>query len=119
MNRSRVVATFMALILAVGCAPYPYPSTVQISPPQILTRAPMGELKFPTGASVPQSVDIDVLIESNGVPLMSTFKAVGSAADANHDVLYKYIAASTFRPGLQNGQPVSAVYHTRMQFRVP
>ena len=79
----------------------------------------MGELKFPTGTSVPQSVDIDVLIESNGIPLMSTFKAVGSAADANHDVLYKYIAASTFRPGLQNGQPVNAVYHTRMQFREP
>ena len=117
MSRSRVVAACMALILTVGCAPYP--STMQISPPQILTRGPMAELQFPAGASVPQSVDIDVVIDTRGVPVMSTFKAVGSAAAANQDVLYKYIQASTFRPGLENGQPVSAVYHTRMQFRVP
>ena len=119
MNRSRVVAAGIALIFAVGCAPYPYPSTVQISPPQILTRGSMAELHLPTDGSVPQSVDIDVLIDPRGVPVMSTFKAVGTAAAANQDVLYKYIQASTFRPGLQNGQPVSAVYHTRMQFRVP
>jgi len=107
----------MALIFAVGC--YSYPSTVQVSPPQILTRGSMAELHLPTDNSVPQSVDIDVLIDPRGVPVMSTFKVVGSAAAANQDVLYKYIEASTFRPGLQNGQPVSAVYHTRMQFRVP
>jgi hypothetical protein len=117
VSRSRVVAACMALILAAGC--YSYPSTVQMSPPQLLTRGPLAELQFPTGTSVPQSVEIDVLIESNGMPLMSTFKVVGTAAAANQDALYKYIQASTFRPGLQNGQPVSAVYHTRMQFKVP
>jgi hypothetical protein len=79
----------------------------------------MAELHLPADPSVQQSVDIDVLIDPSGAPVMSTFKAVGSAAAANQDVLYKYIQASTFRPGLQNGQPVSAVYHTRMQFRVP
>lgn len=116
MSRSRVVAASMALILVAGC--YTYPPPVQISPPQLLTRGSLAELSFPNPA-VPQSVEIDVVIEPNGMPLMSTFKAVGPAAAANQDVLYKYIQASTFRPGLQNGQPVSAVYHTRMQFRVP
>jgi hypothetical protein len=106
----------MALIFAAGCY-YP-PPPVQVSPPQLLTRGSLADLRFP-GLAGAQNVDIDVLIEANGMPLMSTFKAVGSAAAANQDALYKYIEGSTFRPGLQNGQPVSANYHTRMQFRVP
>jgi hypothetical protein len=116
VSRSRVVAASMGLILAAGC--YSYPAPVQVSPPQLLTRGSLAGLSLPN-PTVPQSVDIDVMIEPNGMPLMSTFKAVGSAAAANQDVLYKYIEASTFRPGLQNGQPVAAVYHTRMQLRSP
>jgi hypothetical protein len=116
VSRSRVVAASIGLILAAGCY-YP-PPPVQVSQPQLLTRGSLAELSFPNPA-VPQSVDIDVVIESNGMPLMSTFKAVGSAAAANQDVLYRYIQGSTFRPGLQNGVPVTANYHTRMQFRVP
>jgi len=117
VNRSRVVTACVALMLAVAC--YPYPSTVQISPPQIVRRAPLADLQLSTDPSIQQSVDIDVVIDPNGVPVMSTFKVVGSAAAANHDVLYRYIQGSSFRPGLQNGQPVSANYHTRMQFRTP
>ncbi|MFL5510115.1 MAG: hypothetical protein ACJ79J_11065 [Gemmatimonadaceae bacterium] len=116
VSRARVVAASMALILAAGC--YSYPQPVQISPPKLLTRGSLAELSFPN-PNVPQSVEIDVMIETNGMPLMSTFKAVGPAAAANQEVLYKYIEASTFRPGLQNGQPVTANYHTRMQFKVP
>jgi hypothetical protein len=106
----------MALIFAAGCY-YP-PPPVQVSPPQLLTRGSLQGLSFPN-PNVPQSVEIDVLIEPNGMPLMSSFKAAGPAAAPNQDVLYKYIQGSTFRPGLQNGQPVTATYHTRMQFKVP
>ena len=68
MNRSRVVTACVALMLAVAC--YPYPSTVQISPPQIVRRAPLADLQLSTDPSIQQSVDIDVVIDPNGVPVM-------------------------------------------------
>jgi len=67
---------------------------------------------------VPLAADIDVVIDSTGVPIMSTFRASGSAVTGNHDALYQWIEASTFQPGLRDGQPVAAVFHTKMQFRL-
>jgi hypothetical protein len=67
---------------------------------------------------VPLRADIVVLIDSTGVPIMSTFKASGSAALNNHDALYHYVERSVFKPALHNGQPVAAVYHDSMKFEV-
>ena len=69
-------------------------------------------------AIVPLRADIEVVIDSTGNPIMSTFKAAGSAAVNNHDALYHYVEGSVFKPALRNGQPVSAVYHDSMKFEV-
>ena len=71
-----------------------------------------------TSAAVPQRAEIEVVIDSAGVPDMSTFKAYGTAAMENRDALYQWVQSSLFRPALRNGQPVSAVFHTRLEFRI-
>ena len=79
----------------------------------------MPPMHFPTTAGgVSLTADIEVVIESNGVPDMSTFKATGSAAIGNRDALYEWVENSTFKPALRDGQPVSGVYRTSMRFRV-
>lgn len=61
--------------------------------------------------------DIEVVIDSTGVPDMSTFKATGSEASENRDALSERIRLSTFRPATRNGELVSAIFHTRLEFR--
>ena len=93
----------------------------RIIPPQMTSRAPMPQMRF-SGASTTSAVtlraDIEVVIDSTGVPDMSTFKTYGNAAMDNRNALYEWIQNSAFRPAVRNGQPVSAVYHTRVEFRV-
>ena len=69
-----------------------------------------------TGA--PIQIDIEVAIDSAGVPIMSTFKAFGPTASDNRDAFYEWIANSKFRPAIRNGQPVGAVYHRQMTFHL-
>jgi hypothetical protein len=69
-----------------------------------------------TGA--PIEIDIEVAIDSAGVPIMSTFKAFGPMANENKDALAEWIEFSKFRPAVRNGQPVAAVYHRKVTFRV-
>ena len=70
-------------------------------------------------AGVPLRANVEVVIDSTGIPDMSTFKAYGTAASNNRDALYRWVQSSIFQPATRNGQPVSGVYHTRMEFRVP
>ena len=69
-----------------------------------------------TGA--PIQIDIEVAIDSAGVPVMSTFKAFGPTASDNRDAFYEWIASSKFRPAIRDGQPVAAVFHRQVTFRV-
>jgi hypothetical protein len=117
----------IALSFGVGCASAGSAGSSgaaggRIAPPEMSSRAPMPELRFPRSAgagTVSYRMEIDVVIDSTGVPDMSTFKTSGSAASENRQALYDWIQTSTFRPATQDGRPVSAIYHTRMQFRVP
>jgi hypothetical protein len=69
-----------------------------------------------TGA--PIQIDIEVAIDSAGVPIMSTFKAFGPTASENRDAFAEWIGSSKFRPAIRNGQPVAAVYHRQITFHV-
>jgi hypothetical protein len=68
--------------------------------------------------AVPLAVDIEVVIDSSGVPDMSTFKATGPAATENQFALSQWVKSSTFKPARRNGQPVSGVYHLHTTFRI-
>ena len=117
---NRVIATaWVAVLFVVGCAAPYYPD--QIVPPKMATPAAMPAMHFPPGAATGSTfrIDVEVLVESNGRPLMSTFKASGPTAVENRDALSEWIGKSTFRPGFHNGQPVTGVYHSQVQLTVP
>lgn len=116
---NRVIASaWVAVLFVVGCAPY-YPD--QIVAPKMAAPAPMPAIRFPEGAATGSTirVDVEVVVDPSGRPVMSTFKANGPSATENRDALYEWISKSTFRPGFHNGQPVSGVYHSQLQLRVP
>jgi len=69
-----------------------------------------------TGAAI--QIDIEVAIDSAGVPIMSTFKAFGPMATENRDAFAQWIESSKFRPAIHNGQPVEAVYHRQLTFHL-
>ena len=115
---NRVVASAWVAVLLVGCAPY-YPD--HIVAPKMASPARMGAIRFPEGAASGSTirVDVEVVVDPNRRPVMSTFKASGPTATENRDALYEWIGNSTFRPGFHNGQPVSGVYLSQVQLRVP
>ena len=69
-----------------------------------------------TGALI--QIDIEVAIDSTGVPIMSTFKAFGPMATENKDALSEWIGNSKFRPATRNGEPVEAVYHQQLKLHL-
>lgn len=87
----------------------------------MMSRGPMPQMRFSgaaTTSAIPLRVDIQVVIDSTGAPDMSTFKTYGTAAMENREALYEWVQSSVFRPAFRNGQPVAAVYHTRLEFRI-
>lgn len=122
-KRARGIASAcIAVLFVVGCATAGSSSgnSDRIVPPQMTSRASMPPLQFPMSSATgsPIEIDLEVAVDSTGVPVMSTFKAYGPMATENRDALYQYIASSRFRPSLLNGQPVSGVYHTQLKFRL-
>ena len=116
---NRVIASaWVAVLLVAGCAPY-YPD--QIVAPKLASPAAMPAMRFPEGTASGSTIrlDVEVVVDPSGRPVMSTFKANGPSAAENRDALYEWISKSTFRPGFHNGQPVSGVYHSQLQLRAP
>ena len=116
---NRVIASaWVAVLFVVGCAPY-YPD--QIVPPKMASPAPMPAIHFPESAATGSTIrlDVEVVVDPSGRPVMSTFKANGPGATENRDALSEWIGNSTFRPAFHNGQPVSGVYHSQLQLRAP
>jgi hypothetical protein len=123
MSTLRSLATALLVFsVADGCASAgssvkPSDKTV---PPQMMIRGQLPQMRFMrrSGAGMQTyRIDIEVVIDSTGIPDMSTFKATGSEAHENRDVLYEWIRSSTYRPATRNGEPVSAIYHSRLEFR--
>src|SRR6476620_10645606 len=94
--RSIASVGFVALLVA-GCATAGSPGggPDQVVPPQMASSGRMPPLRFAmsqaTGA--PIQVDIEVAIDSAGVPIMSTFKAFGPTASENQDALSEWIGS--------------------------
>ena len=123
MTRLRGITAYcVAFLSTVACASAGSSTKTsdRIIPPKMVTRAAMPHLRLTpslVAGSHTYRVDIDVLIDSTGVPDMSTFRATGPVANENRDAFYEWIRASTFKPATRDGQPISAVLHTKIEFR--
>ena len=121
LTRSIASVGFVALFVA-GCATVGSPGgdPDKVLPPKMASSGRMPPLRFAmsqaTGA--PIQIDIEVAIDSTGVPIMSTFKAFGPMANENKDALSEWIGSSRFRPAVRNGRPVEAVYHQQLKIRL-
>jgi hypothetical protein len=123
MTNSRSIASaYVAALIVAGCASSgsSTASADRIVPPQMTSRAQLSEMRFPASAATGTTIyiDVDVVIDSTGVPDMTSFRANGQAAADNRSALYEWIQSSVFRPAhTTNGHPVSAVFHTQIQVR--
>jgi hypothetical protein len=114
------MAVCAASILAIACATAGSTKNDRgLTPPRLVVPGPLERMQF-TGAHSGTTLyaDIDVVVDSTGAPVMSTFRVTGSAADGNHDALYHYIEASRFKPAVRDGQAVTATYHNSMKFNL-
>jgi hypothetical protein len=111
----------MALLLVVGCAGASAgPASTRLEPPKMMSGSRAPELRIPpanTGRS-PIRVAIEVLIDDEGRPDMSTFKATGAGAAENRAALERWIEQAVFRPAQLRGEPTPAIFRTSVEFRL-
>jgi hypothetical protein len=109
----------LTLAMSVSCAGSgtPHDST---RPPEMTSHIVAPELKVPVtqhGAPAPVRLDIEVLIQSDGRPDMSTLKLSGFGVVENEDAIRRWIEQSNFRPARRGDEPVAAIYKLKLAAR--
>jgi uncharacterized protein YceK len=61
---------------------------------------------------------VSVLVDAAGLPDMKTLTVTGPGAADNRIAVTEWIQQAKFRPAQQAGQPVSALYRTRIRMSV-
>lgn len=112
---SRHLALFVALVVSAACATASQNSAGKagkITPPAYLRAGPSPQIR--------EEVDlrIEVLIDADGQPDMRTLKVAGRGSGSARPAIEDWIQSSTFKPAMQNGQPVAAVFKTGLKTRV-
>jgi hypothetical protein len=113
--RSRHLALFVSLIMSASCATASQNATgnqVRITPPEQLRTGPSPQIR--------EEVDlrIEVLVDADGQPDMKTLKVTGKGAGSSHAAIEDWIQSSTFKPAMQNGHPVAAVFRSGLKSRI-
>jgi hypothetical protein len=116
----RYAALFCIAACAGGAPSSADPVPERVDPPQMLSRGIPPQLRIPatTSGRSPVRVTIEVMIDSTGLPEMSTFKASGFGAAENQDALRRWIQQLMFRPAHLGSQPVRGLYRTKLEARV-
>ena len=115
MSRNvRTAALVFVCAMTASCASSSGGSTrTRIKPPELLTTA-RPELVVtgvtPNAARPTPIVEIQVVVNTNGKADMSTLKLTGPGAELNRNAVTTWVQEARFKPGLQDGQPVSAMY---------
>ena len=121
MNRlARLSLLPAACAFAAACASAA-PRPPRDEPPEMVSRGASPNLRIPTSAMVARTaleVNIEVLIDENGSPDMSTFKVTGIGAEDNRDALARWIEQARFRPAQRGGEAVPGIYRTSIRARV-
>ena len=85
----------------------------RMRPPELLTRTrpdlvPVGVTANSTRPSL--VVEIQVLVKADGTADMTTLDLSGPGAEANRSSVTAWLQTAHFKPGTENGQPVSALF---------
>ena len=123
----RSFSTSLVLLVAVACASAPKGESADASAargslqsPQLIRSGPPPELRIPPQTSVRtvvMDVKVEVMVDTEGNPDMTTFRAIGRGAEVNQDTLRTWIAQQRFRPAERDGQRVPALFKISMQAR--
>jgi hypothetical protein len=111
------------LVCAAACASGGGSSAAEsdLTVPRMMSRAAPPQLRIPP--SLPSGrpsmrVDIEVLIDENGQPDMSTFKLTGFGAEENREALRNWIEQANYRPAYRGGEAIPGLYRTHLEVRV-
>jgi hypothetical protein len=115
-HRLRHVASLAAFVVIAACASASQnagaPHAARITPPQQLRAGPLPEVR--------EEIDVrlEVLVDEDGQPVMKTFKVTGKGSGSSHAALEDWMRNSTFKPAMQDGHPVAAVYRSGIKTTV-
>lgn len=109
----RSLAT-LVLLASAACAAVGSGTTDRKNPEIIGREGPDLDMG---GGGLPQPLDIRiaVMVDSTGVPDMSTLRVVGQGAGANQAAIRLWIQNSRFHPATREGRPIAAVWETRLR----
>lgn len=112
-HRLRHVALLTALVALAACASAPQSAGTssggKVTPPQQLRAGPMPDVREEIDAR------IEVMIDEQGQPDMTTLKVTGKGSGSSHAAIEDWVKASVFKPAMQDGHPVAAVFHTGLK----
>ena len=123
--RFAIVVAVTAASLMTGCSknpdPTPEPARERTEPPRMLTRGTFPQLSIsgpnPAGRPVVR-MRLEVQIDPLGRPDMETLKITGIAGPENRLAIERWLESASFRPAMQNGEPVRGVYELSLEARV-
>jgi hypothetical protein len=118
-------AAILALTVAASCASSGAGTgapagELKVRPPRMISRLRPPQLRvtsIPVSGRAAIRVRFEVLIDTDGRPVMTTFKVSGTGAAENRETLAQWIESSTFAPATQGGIPVEGVYQGRLEMR--
>ena len=117
MHRLRALRIALPVVLAVltACATTSLSAANRegkISPPEHLRGGPPPQIR--------EEVDlrIEVLVNADGQPDLRTLKVSGRGSGSAHAAIEDWIRSSSFKPAMQNGHPVAAVFRTGLKSRI-
>jgi len=115
--RLRHLALLAALVVSASCASTPRntgagTAGAKVTPPERLRSGPPPEIR--------EVVDlrIEVLVDADGQPDMRTLKVTGKGSGSTRTAIADWIRSSAFKPAMQDGQPLAAIYRTGIKTSV-
>ena len=64
------------------------------------------------------NLNFEVLIDAYGQPDLKTLKVTGKGSGSSHAAIEDWIRSSTFKPAIQDGHPVTAVYRGGLKSKI-
>jgi hypothetical protein len=99
--------------MSASCASSSGGSRIHVKAPELLTtvRPELVTTGVTTNATRPTTiVEIQVVVNTTGKADLSTLKISGPGAEVNRNAVTTWVQEARFKPGLQDGQPVSALF---------